>query len=256
MFFTLSKLLLFAFSPILWILLLLVASLATRRPHRRYGLLTLSALVAVASTNLPVANAALGAWEMPPRPVSPPQIYDVGVLLTGLGDGRQRPLTLPANTGPATSRVAAALHLYRAGRIKRILISGGSGDLAGQGKVSEARHLAHLLVEAGVPSAHILVEERSRNTRENALFTKHLLTGYPQLHSLLLVTSAYHQRRALGCFRRVGLHPAAFPTDFRAASPAHTFSYWLIPSVSALRKWHLLLRETAGYCIYKVLGYS
>jgi uncharacterized SAM-binding protein YcdF (DUF218 family) len=254
-FFPLSKLLLFIFSPIFWVLLLLAGAWATRRPRRRNWLLALSIGVALVFTNSPLAEATLGAWEMPPRKASTLQVHDVGILLTGLGDGRQRPLTLRANTGPAMSRVAAALDLYQAGHIKRILVSGGSGDLGGQGRVSEARHLAQLLEAAGVPPAHILIEERSRNTRENALFTKQLLTNYPQLQSLVLVTSAYHQRRALGCFRRVGLRPVPFPTDFRATTSTHCFQDWILPNMGALKRWHLLLRETAGYLIYRVLGY-
>jgi uncharacterized SAM-binding protein YcdF (DUF218 family) len=192
---------------------------------------------------------------MPPRPASTLQAHDLGILLTGLGDGRQRPLTLPANTGHTASRVAATLHLYQCGLIRRILISGGSGDLVGQGKVSEAGHLAHLLIAAGVPPAHVLLEERSRNTHENALYTKQLITNYPQLQSLVLITSAYHQRRALGCFRRVGLRPESFPTDFRATASVHRWQDWVVPNLRALKRWHLLLRETAGFLIYRVLGY-
>lgn len=254
MFFLLSKLLVFVFSPVCWLALLLGWAWATRHPTRRRWLLGTALLLTLVSTSPLLSAAALRAWEMPPTSLPSPS-YHAGVLLTGLGDGRQRPLTLPANAWPTASRTAGALHLYRTGRIRRIIISGGSGNLVNQRPESEARYLARLLTEAGVPPAAIMLEERSRNTRENAVFTRQLLARRPDIQSLVLVTSAYHQRRALACFRRVGLQPAAFPTDFRAAALFSEERSWLLPSLGALRQWHLLLRELAGYCVYKVLGY-
>jgi uncharacterized SAM-binding protein YcdF (DUF218 family) len=259
-FFLLSKLLSFMLSPVFWLALLLCWAWLTRRATRRYSLMGVSVLLAFISTSAPLADTALRAWEMPPRAFLSLPPHDAGILLTGLGDGRQKPLSRKilsrsANIRPTASRVAGILHLYRAGRIRRIIISGGSNDLIGSGLLTEARHLGHLLGAAGVPLARILVEERSRNTRENALFTKQLLANHPEIQSLVLVTSAYHQRRALGCFRKVGLRPTAFPTDFRTIADHRSIRYWVIPTLSALKQWHLLLHEMAGYLIYKVSGY-
>lgn len=252
MFFPLSKLLVFVFSPLCWLAVLLGWAWATRRPARRRWLLSIGLLLALVSTNTLLSNVALRAWELPPTPLPMHITYDAGVLLTGLGDGRHRPLTLAANAAPAASRTAGAYYLYRTGRIRQILISGGSGELGGQRPESEARHLARLLEGVGVPPRVVLLEERSRNTRENAVFTRQMLARHPAIQSLVLVTSAYHQPRALACFRRVGLRPDTFSTDFRATISRE--QPWL-PSLRALRQWHLLMREMAGYCIYKVLGH-
>jgi uncharacterized SAM-binding protein YcdF (DUF218 family) len=106
-----------------------------------------------------------------------------------------------------------------------------------------------------VPAADILLEERSRNTRENAKYTQELLAKNPEIKSLVLVTSAFHQRRALGCFAKVGLRPQSFPADFYTTDRSWTPDYWLVPDMSALSRWSLLLHEMAGYFVYKVTGY-
>jgi uncharacterized SAM-binding protein YcdF (DUF218 family) len=156
--------------------------------------------------------------------------------------------------GHGADRVTNALWLYRAGRARRIIISGGSGAVLGAA-TSEAQELATLLRLAAVPQQDILLEERSRNTRENAKFTKELLAQHPDIKSLVLVTSAFHQRRALGCFARAGLHPQAFPADLYTTDRSWAPDYWLMPSITALDRWSLLLHELTGYAVYKVAGY-
>lgn len=255
MFFLLSKLLDFVFSPVFWLALLLGWALFTRRPRWRYRLLLISLVLALASTNAPLVDKALRAWELPPRHLQALPAHDAGILLTGLGDGRKKPPKPLRTDGPAPSRLAGALWLYQAGRIRHIIISGGSGELTDSDQTSEARHLAGLLRAAGVPPSAILLEERSRNTRENAVYSRQLLARHPNIHSLVLITSAYHQRRAQGCFQQVGLHPTPFPTDFRAQPYSSSWRYLLVPQVGALERWELLLHEIAGYLMYQVLGY-
>ena len=138
--------------------------------------------------------------------------------------------------------------------MRRIIISGGLGD-APSGTPSEARELATLLRLADVPARDLLLEERSRNTRENALFTRQLLAAHPDIKSLILVTSAFHQRRALGCFRRVGLSPTPFPAGYVSIDRCPTLAYWLIPNVQALAQWDRLAHELLGYLAYRAAGY-
>ncbi|GAB2968590.1 hypothetical protein GCM10027048_44350 [Hymenobacter coalescens] len=255
MFFLLSKLLNFLLLPALWLLALLAAALFTRRPRRRRALLLAALLLLVVGTNNALVNEALLAWELPPVRLRALGHHDVGVLLTGIGDGRKSPHDR-VYLGRGADRLTNALWLYRAGRIRRILISGGSGALNGPTARTEARELYILLRLAGVPAAHMLLEERSRNTRENALYTKEMLAGHPELRSVVLVTSAFHQRRALGCFRRVGLQPVAFPAGFVTTDRSTSPHYWLVPDADALTRWSLLLHEISGYVVYRVLGYA
>ncbi|TGE24704.1 YdcF family protein [Hymenobacter aquaticus] len=253
MFFLLSKILPFALEPAVWLLALLAAALLSRRhPRRQRGFLLAALALTLIGTNSGLVNEAYLAWEMPPvrlRRIAP---HDAGVLLTGI----THPLKSPHDRvylGEGADRFTNALWLYRAGRIRYIIVSGGSGSIR-QVAHTEAHDLATLLRLAGVPRQRILVEEQSRNTRENALNTKLLLSRHPEIRSLVLITSAFHQRRALACFRKVGLQPTPFPADYRTNDPVRTPSYWL-PDASALGRWSHLLHEITGYLTYKLLGY-
>jgi uncharacterized SAM-binding protein YcdF (DUF218 family) len=253
-FFLLSKLLDFVLLPVLWLLLLLAAALLARHPVRRRNLVRLTLLLFLLGTNNALINEALLAWELPPvRLAALPRRADVAVLLTGITSVNKSPHDR-VYLHEGADRLTNALWLWRAGRVRHILVSGGSGAVLKKAH-TEAADLITLLHLAGVPDSVIIREDRSRNTRENAIFTKQIVTAHPELDTLVLVTSAFHQRRALGCFAKVGLHPLPFPAGFRTTDRAFTPDYWLTPDSDALGRWSLLLHEIAGYLTYKALGY-
>ena len=254
MFFILSKTLDFVLSPALWLVALLLGALVAQpggRAQRRW--LRAAGLLVLLGTNNALVNEALLAWEHPPVPLRAVAPADAVVLLTGVTSGGKSPHDR-VYLQRGADRFTNALWLYRAGRARRIVISGASGAVLGTAN-SEATDLATLLRLAAVPRQDILLEERSRNTRENAKFTQELLAKHPELKSLVLVTSAFHQRRALGCFAQVGLHPQPFPADFRTTDRSWTPDYWLVPDIGALDRWTMLLHEMTGYVVYKVAGY-
>jgi len=254
LFFLLSKLLDFVLLPTPWLVGLLLAAWLARPGGRvRRFFLGAAVLLAVLGTNNALLNEALLAWEAPPVTLAALPPADAAVLLTGIAKNDKLPRDR-VYLGRGADRFTNVLWLYRAGRVRRIIISGGSSGVLG-GADTEASGLRTLLRLAGVPDSAILLEGRSRNTRENALFTKALLRQHPNVKSLVLVTSAYHERRALGCFARVGLHPQPFPADFRSTNRSWTPNYWLLPDPDALTLWSLLLHEIAGYVVYKVAGY-
>ena len=252
MFFLLSKVLDFLLLPTVWLLVLLVLALLAPPPRRRHWLVATLGLLAV-STNPFVVNELLLAWEPAPVALAAlPRQADAAVLLTGITQGQKSPHDR-VYLGLGADRFTNALWLYRAGRVRRIIVSGGSGAVQATAH-TEADDLTTLLRLAGVPNAAIIREEKSRNTRENALFTKQLLA--PGQDTLILVTSAFHQRRALGCFAKVGLHPIGFPAGYRSADRRLAPEAWLVPSPEALANFSLLTHEVAGWVIYKVLGYA
>ena len=254
LFFLLSKTLDFVLLPAVWLVGLLLGALAAQpggRAQRRW--LVATAALVLLGTNNALINEALLAWEAAPVPLRALAPADAAVVLTGVTTGAKSPHDR-VYLQRGADRLTYALWLYRAGRVRHIIISGGSGAVL---KVTntEAADLTTLLLLAKVPRQAILLDERSRNTRENALYTKQLLARYPAIKSLILITSAFHERRALGCFARVGLHPQAFVGDFRTTDRSWTPDYWLVPDIDALTRWSLLLHEMAGYVVYKVAGY-
>ena len=253
MFFILSKILQYALSPAVWLVLLLLAALLLRSPRWQRRALKAALLLALIGTNGALANETLRAWEMPAVSIAQLQPHDAAVLLTGITVADKSPHDR-VYLGSGADRLTNTLWLYRAGKVRRIIISGGSGSLM-ETVQTEAKDLSILLRLAGVPPQDILLEERSRNTHENAHYTRELLTKHPDLKSLILVTSAFHQRRALGCFQKAGLTVTAFPAGYSTANRSHTPDYWLVPSVNALGQWSLLVHEITGYLTYKVKGY-
>lgn len=254
MFFLLSKSLDLVLAPTVWLVALLVAALLARQPRRQRQWLRVALGLTLVLTNPTLVNEALLAWELPPvRLAALPARADAAVLLTGITHIGKSPHDR-VYLGPGADRFTNALWLYRSGRVRCIIISGGSGSLAPTAR-TEAAELATLLRLAGVPPAALLLEDQSRNTRENALFTKRLLAAHPEIQSLVLVTSAFHQRRALGCFRKVGLAPRAFPAGFHSADRAGRPQLWAVPSSAALDHWSVLIHEIAGWLTYKLMGY-
>ncbi|SNC64649.1 Uncharacterized SAM-binding protein YcdF, DUF218 family [Hymenobacter gelipurpurascens] len=254
MFFVLSKILDFLISPMLWFIGLLLLALLLRHTKWRNRLLVAAVGLALLLTNAALVNEALLAWEVPPVRLTSLGHHDAGILLTGITATRKSPHDR-VYVAQGADRLLHTLWLYRAGRIRKIIVSGGSGDLAGAKVRAEAQELTTLLRLAGVPQQDILLEKNSRNTRENALNTKALLARHPDIKSLVLITSAFHERRALGCFRAVGLQPAVFPASYYSSDRQTTLTYWLVPSDEAPRLWSVLLHEMVGYAVYRVLGY-
>lgn len=251
MFFLLSKVLDFLLLPTVWLLALLLAAFLARPPRQERWLVAALALFFI-TTNPLVVNELLLAWERPPVPLAAlPAHADAAVLLTGITQMQKSPHDR-VYLGVGADRFTSALWLYRAGRVRRIIVSGGSGAVQTTAH-TEADDLITLLRLAGVPNSAIIREEKSRNTRENALFTKQLLASGQD--TLILVTSAFHLRRAMGCFGKVGLYPIGFPAGYRSTDRRLAPDAWLVPSPEALVNFSQLTHEVVGWLTYKVLGY-
>jgi uncharacterized SAM-binding protein YcdF (DUF218 family) len=164
--------------------------------------------------------------------------------------GREHP-----SFGPASDRLLQPLLLFRRGQVRQILISGGSGKLTGPDLFPDENQVAaDFLMTCGVDSSRIWRETRSRNTAENARFTARQFGRMLAGKRLLLVTTAFHERRAVACFAKAGLRVTPYPVDFRAGPPAWAVrSFW--PSTDALDLFDRLVREWVGYVTYRLVGY-
>jgi uncharacterized SAM-binding protein YcdF (DUF218 family) len=115
--------------------------------------------------------------------------------------------------GPRNERLVVVPGLLRRYPNARVLFSGGSGVLIDDGN-AEAKFAARLLDSLGIARSRITLEDRARNTVENAIFSKAL--AQPKAgERWLLVTSAYHMPRAIGVFRKAGFSVEPYPVDWR-----------------------------------------
>lgn len=113
----------------------------------------------------------------------------------------------------AGERLLAFVELARRYPQARLVFSGGSASLT-EARFTEADAAAVFFREAGLAPERVLYENRSRNTWENAVYTRDLARPASS-ERWLLVTSAAHMPRAMGIFRQVGFPATAFPVDYR-----------------------------------------
>ena len=111
-----------------------------------------------------------------------------------------------------------------------------------------------LFEKLGVPPDRITLESRSRNTAENAVYSKALVAPKPG-ERWLLVTSAMHMPRAIGAFREAGFPVEAYPVDYKTNGWQDLGS--LVGSLSAgLRQTDTALHEWIGLIAYRLTGKS
>jgi uncharacterized SAM-binding protein YcdF (DUF218 family) len=151
----------------------------------------------------------------------------------------------------AAERMTAVVVLARRYPAAPIVFSGGSANLIPTG-LAEAESAGRLLESLGIARERIRLESRSRNTAENAAFTKALLAPKPG-ERWLLVTSAHHMPRSIGAFRGVGFAVEAYPVDWRTIGPADASRPF--GSVAAgLARTDAASREWIGLVLYWVTG--
>lgn len=133
----------------------------------------------------------------------------------------------------------------------RLLISGGGGKVFGEDE-AEAPIIAHYFESLGIDSKRFLIEDRSRTTYENAVFSRNLVHPAPG-ERWLLVTSAWHMPRAVGVFRKAGFAIVPCPVDFRTSGPAGSLEPFASVS-DGLRRLDVGLKEWVGLIAYSAAG--
>lgn len=259
MFYFLSKILFYIFMPLSLILIGLLVAIFSKNTRTKKLSLRISLGLIFLFGNGFLINEAFLWWETPPiSPDAISQPYDVGIILTG---GMITNKQLSENqifTDKTADRFIQPLRLYKMGKLKKILISGGSSDLKimRQDVTDETMKVAQLLEELGVKKEDIILERNAKNTRENAMNSVEILKKNPQFGTkYLLFTSAFHTRRAMGCFLKMGVKINAFPTAFKSKARSFTIDNLLIPRELNLFEAYDLIHELTGYVVYKILGY-
>jgi uncharacterized SAM-binding protein YcdF (DUF218 family) len=155
----------------------------------------------------------------------------------------------------AASRVTSAVALALKHPQAKIVFSGGDAGFFDRGPQTEAEAAADLFQAVGIAADRIVVEDRSRNTRENALFTRGLVTAKPG-ERWVVVTSAFHMPRAIACLRAVGLDLEAYPVDFRTEGRAAQDLRPFGRLSEGMRLTDLAVKEWIGLVTYRLAGYT
>lgn len=252
----------FVLSKILWIvaapgnlllILVVVGLIALCLGRRRLGLClaTVGALGLSASAVLPV-----GEWLLTPledriaAPSPMPERVDGIVVLGGGVDEAVSEARRHPTVNHAADRLVSTAMLARKYPTARIVVDGGSSSLI-PGGPTEAAAMAAFLIQEGIDPERITRESRSRNTYENAAFAVAEVKPQPG-ETWLLVTSAWHMPRALGCFRGVGWRVTPYPVDYKT-----TGRFWTRNEIQLgpqILLANLAVKEWIGLVVYRLMG--
>lgn len=257
MFFFLSKTVWFFLQPTSFLIILIVAGVVLlRKGSLKAGKWALG----IGLTGLVAAAVSpLGNWlilpleerflQPDPAAISKP----AGIIVLG---GSLDPLIAKSRgvlaVNESAERLIVGSALARKYSNAKFVFTGGSAAIL-LPKSPEAVGVRDILLRAlGLSKHRLIVEDRSRNTFENAIFTRKLLR--PRRHEKwILVTSAYHMPRAAGCFRKVGFDIIPWPVDYRTRGREDLLLFFAQPS-GGLRRVDEAMREWVGLLVYWITG--
>jgi len=185
-------------------------------------------------------------YSVPPLATLP---RHAGVIV--LGGALEHPASFSAHgqvpLGDAAERMSVPVGWMRAHPNLQLVFSGGEGRLLKTG-VTESVLARQFYAEQGIDLQRVLLEDGSRNTRENARQVARLL-GERCHQPWLLVTSAAHMPRSVAEFEAVGCRVTPYPVDFRTGLTTDWTEYSLARS---LLRWQIGLHEWLGILVYRL----
>ena len=195
----------------------------------------------------PVADRLMWGLEkahpLPSRPAGDVILLLGGGIYEGVDDlsGKSVP------SADMLGRIVAAVRLQKELGCP-IIVSGGS---VFEFSTAEAPIDKRFLVDLGVPADRVILEEKSRDTVENAVYSARIIRERGFRHPIL-VTSAYHMRRSVIACRKNGLEVLPVPA-FHQGSPRKRYG-WIhyLPSTSALHQTSTALHEYVGLLFYRL----
>jgi len=217
------------------------------------GLALAAILLLFAAATLPLSVVLLVPLEnrfpQPSADMNPP--YGIIVLGGAIND------TLSVARGQTVfneggERITEAVILAKRFPNARIVYTSGTNLVLG-GSSSEAARARDLMAQMGVAPDRVTIEDKARNTEENALFTAAIVRPEPW-QRWVIVTSAFHMPRAMGVFEKAGFHPIAYPVSFYTTEKWFEQLRPVFDPERNLRTFQLALHEWIGLAAYRATG--
>lgn len=249
MFYILSKALLFLIQPMFWLVLLLIWALRTRSRRRKRNLIFICSAALLILGNSFILTSAMQAWEWPKT--APPEDGESAVVLGGYGMS-QGPGDFELNK--AADRLTSGVALLEQGKIEWLILSSGV-RFEEEGTLTESEASKIFLDGLGVETQKILCETSSWNTHQNALYTAELLEEQGLTEPVILITSAFHMRRAKACFEKAGIEVRPYATDYTWDTTYLYGTDYFIPYFQNVLSWQVLFKEMVGMTVYRLKGY-
>jgi uncharacterized SAM-binding protein YcdF (DUF218 family) len=235
--------------PGIFIILLLIASAVVFRKGRRgiaAFLLTITMGLYFSSAPL-FSNFLIRSLESKHSP--PTRLHGDVIIMLGGGATLDTPGIggFGHLSGFAASRLLTTAQLYRILHVP-VIVSGGQ---VYQTTGCEAEIAKAILTGLGVPEEHIIMDKKSLNTTENAVYTAAIIKEY-NFREPILVTSAFHMERSVRQFEKTNLRVTPYPTNYLTNVQARLESYHFWPSANALLDTNLALKEYLGIFAAKI----
>ena len=251
MFYFFSKLLDFLLLPSFWVFLLIFIAFIRKKKRRRN--IGLALLIFLIFGNSAIFNWAINSLEYEPFDESLyPSKFEAAILLGGYGWYGSTQDDIELNE--AADRLNETLRLYRTGKIEKIIVLSGAAPKIFPDE-KEGILTEKFLLDLGIPKDDIKIETESKNTYQNAMMAKKLLDNSDFNGPFLLVTSAFHMKRAHACFNSQGITTIPYPTDFRHQKVSKDIDYLLLPQTKNMVNWKIIIKEIIGYWVYDLRGY-
>jgi uncharacterized SAM-binding protein YcdF (DUF218 family) len=241
-YFILSKLLLVIIQPFTWVGVLLLLAVFTKQPIKKQRLLVAACIVLYLFSNSLLINLYARMWDYLPN-TSVKKGSSAVILLGGFisedEDGG-------GHFNNAADRYIQATKLLNNHTASHLLFTGGNGSL-NPSKFKEGKFVLNELRRAGFADSLLLIDSLARNTFENAANSKVLLQKANLKPPYLLVTSAFHMRRAVLIYKKQGINVVPYPSHYIAGK--HIYISDLLPGTDAFSTWNTYLKELVGYIV-------
>ena len=201
-----------------------------------------------------ITNEIFLMLEIPPTPLEEiPTNYEFGIVLGGVTNLKKLPKDR-VYFHKGADRITHAIQLYKIGKIKKILVTGGSSNIINT-EFKEADNVYDFLILMGVDEKDILIENQARNTYENAIYSSQILNSKFPSGKHLVITSGFHLRRALLCFNKTNLNVDGFSSDFYSHERSFALDILFVPDPKSFSDWQMLTKELFGIILYWLFGY-
>jgi len=255
MFFYASKIIGSLIQPSVMVILLLLFGLFLSAT--KFKKLSRTALILATFGLLMISFSPLGYWLLIPleeriqKPPLPNEVH--GIII--LGGGIDNVVSTGRNVSElnsAADRIFEGVILARKFPTAKVLYSGGSSSILSKNKAGAV--LAEpIFLDLGIDKTRLILEDKSRNTIENALYSLDAVKPSPD-ENWLLVTSAFHMPRSIGIYRKAGWkNIIPWPVDYRTRGPSDYFKFSPKPSKSISRT-DIAAREWQGLLAYWLTG--
>jgi len=252
--FIIGKILFFFLSPFVWIFILVILTALARTEKKRKKLAGIALAALLFFTNPWLINNLQYPFHAPPMPMAANEKYDIGIVLGGMTSYDK--VNKQGHFNMSSDRFIQTALLYKKGHIKKIIASGGQNGMFLEDNFMEADFVAQNLMALGIPAEDIWIENQSKNTMENARFSKQIMDSNGGLKTkAVLITSAFHIPRATLSFEQAGIAIRPYPCAFSILPSATRFSAAnMIPVSWAMDSWGGFFREMIGITYLKLKG--